>query len=58
MLQIRGIDQASSQAIYARASYTAEEIVWSARYSDQYTHDEQTGVLGINSERFHATVPE
>ena len=58
MLQIRGMDQTSSQAIYARASYTAEEIVWGARYADQYTHDEQTGVLGIHPERFHATIPE
>lgn len=58
MLQIRGIDQNSSQPIYARVSYTAEEFVWGARYADQYIQDPKTGTLGIDPERFHAAVPE
>ncbi len=58
MLQIRGMDQNSSQTIYARASYTGEEIAWGARYADQYTHDPQTGMLGIDPERFHQIIPE
>lgn len=58
MLQVRGIDQNGSQAVYARASYTTEEMVWGARFADQYDHDPSTGILGISSERFHATEPE
>ncbi len=58
MLQIRGMDQNGAQAIYARASYTTEEMAWAARFADQYTHDEKTGVLGIDKARFHMTVPE
>ena len=54
MLQIRGIDQNSSQAIYARVSYTSNEIAWNARYADQYTREPETGVLGIDAERFDA----
>lgn len=58
MLQIRGMDQNTSQIIYARASYTTDEMIWSARYEDQYTHDPDTGVLGIDEQRFHQTVKE
>lgn len=57
ILQIRGMDQNGSQAIYARASYTVDEMVWNARFADQYTHDPSTGVLGIDSARFHLTEP-
>ena len=52
MLQIRGIDQTSSQAIYARVSYTAEEIAWDAHYVNQYLRDPKTGTPGIDAERF------
>lgn len=58
MLQIRGLDQNSSQPIYARVSYTVEEFVWGARWADQYTHDEETGTLGIDRDRFHTAIPE
>ena len=57
MLQIRGMDQHSSQVIYARTSYTTDEMVWAARFADQYTQDPD-GMLGIDAQRFHLTVPE
>lgn len=56
MLQIRGMDQHTSQAVYARTSYTTGEMVWNARFADQYTHEEKTGMLGIDPERFHRTI--
>lgn len=56
MLQIRGIDQNSSQPIYARVSYTSGEIAWDARYADQYVRDPEAGVLGIDAERFDAVL--
>lgn len=56
MLQVRGIDQTSSQVIYARVSYTAEEIAWGAQYADQYVRDPQAGVLGIDADQFDAVL--
>ena len=53
IVQIRGIDQTSSQPIYARASYTVDQIAWNARYADQYVTDPESGALGIDPKRFH-----
>ena len=58
MLQIRGMDQNGSQAVYARVSYTAGEMVWGARFADQYTHDPKTGILGIDRDRFHMAIQD
>ena len=58
VLQIRAIDQRSAQAVYARTSYSADEIAWNFRYADHYVRDTVTGAVGIDPELFHATVPE
>ncbi|MGI4830416.1 MAG: ion channel [Janthinobacterium lividum] len=58
LLQVRGIDQNSSQAIYARVSYTAAEIAWNARYADHYVHDSDAGTLGIDSELFDTVISD
>ena len=55
VLQIRGIEQTGSQTIYARASYATEDMAWGASFVDQYIRDGASGMLGIDSERFHAT---
>lgn len=56
LLQIRAIDQRSAQAVYARASYIADELAWNARYADHYVTDEDTGTIGIDPARFHSTI--
>lgn len=57
LLQRKGIDQASSQTVYARVSYTAKEIVWNACYADIYMHDHQTGLLTLDLARFDSVIP-
>jgi inward rectifier potassium channel len=57
IVQVSGRDQASSQVVYARISYTADEVDWGARYVDMYRHDRGTGLLSIDMEKFDSTQP-
>lgn len=57
IVQVSGRDQASSQVVYARISYTADEIDWNSRYEDMYRHDKKTGLLNIDMEKFDSTQP-
>lgn len=57
IVQVSGTDQASSQVVYSRISYTSEDIQWNAKYTDMYRHDKGTGLLGIDLERFDCTQP-
>jgi len=57
IVQVSGSDQASSQVVYARTSYTADEVDWNARYVDMYRHDKATGLLSIDMEKFDSTQP-
>jgi len=57
IVQVSGTDQASSQVVYARTSYTVADIDWNAKYVDMYRHDKGTGLLGIDMEKFDSTEP-
>jgi inward rectifier potassium channel len=57
IVQVSGSDQASSQVVYARTSYTADEMDWNARYVDMYRHDKSNGLLSIDMEKFDSTQP-
>jgi inward rectifier potassium channel len=57
IVQVSGMDQASSQVVYARISYTSDDIDWNARYVDMYRHDKGTGLLSIDMDRFDSTQP-
>jgi inward rectifier potassium channel len=57
LLQVSGTDQASSQLVYTRISYTADDIEWGAKYAEMYIHEKRTGLLGIDMDRFDATMP-
>jgi inward rectifier potassium channel len=57
IVQVSGRDQASSQVVYARISYTAEEIAWNSRYVDMYRQDKKTGLLSIDMDKFDSTEP-
>jgi inward rectifier potassium channel len=57
IVQVSGMDQASSQVVYARISYTSDDIDWNARYVDRYRHDKGTGLLSIDMDRFDSTQP-
>jgi len=57
LVQVSATDQASSQVVYARVSYTVDEIDWNARYAHMYKHDKKTGLLGIDLDAFDHTEP-
>lgn len=55
MLQVSGTDQASSQVVYTRVSYAAEDLEWGAKYVDMYVHEKHTGLLGVDMDKFDGT---
>lgn len=57
IVQVSGTDQASSQVVYSRISYTSDDMVWNAKYVDMYRHDKSSGLLSIDMERFDTTQP-
>jgi inward rectifier potassium channel len=56
VVTVTGIDGTTSQVIYARASYLADEIHWDRRFADVLTQTED-GRLAIDYRRFHDTAP-
>jgi inward rectifier potassium channel len=56
VVTVTGIDGTTTQTIYARASYLADEIVWDRRFADVFTQTEN-GRLAIDYRRFHDTAP-
>jgi inward rectifier potassium channel len=57
LVQIRAVDQVSSQPIHARVSYAAEDLAWNARYAEVYLHDPQSGLLKVDLKKFDSVVP-
>lgn len=49
-VMLSAVDETFSQTVYARRSYTAEEIVWNARFTDIYTEPGE-GRVGIDVRR-------
>jgi inward rectifier potassium channel len=53
LILLTGIDETFSQTVHARSSYRADEIVWNARFSNMFTHDDDGHILSIDMERFN-----
>ncbi len=47
LILIRGVDEANSEQVHARASYEASQIVWGARFANMYDPP-RNGVVGID----------
>ena len=56
VVTVAGIDANTSQAVHARSSYLAHEILWGKRFADVFTQTED-GRLAIDYHRFHDTEP-
>jgi inward rectifier potassium channel len=52
LVLLTAIDETFSQAVHARSSYRAEEVVVGARFSDMFQRDEE-GLTGIDLRRIH-----
>ena len=57
VVTVTGIDETLSQAVHARTSYLAQEVVWGRRFADVFTQTED-GRLAIDYRRFHDTEPD
>jgi inward rectifier potassium channel len=57
VVTVTGIDETLSQAVHARTSYLAHEVVWGYRFADVFTQTED-GRLAIDYHRFHDTEPD
>jgi inward rectifier potassium channel len=57
VVTVTGIDETLSQAVHARTSYLAFEVVWGHRFADVFTQTED-GRLAIDYRRFHDTEPD
>ncbi len=56
VVTVTGIDETMSQAVHARTSYLAHEVLWGRRFADVFTETED-GRLAIDYRRFHDTEP-
>lgn len=57
MILLSGTDETSGQAVYARSSYVADEIVWNARFQSIYPPDGARGSLVGDISRLHDVEP-
>jgi len=53
---VTGLDETISQAVHARTSYLAHEVLWGHRFADVFTQTKD-GRLAIDYRRFHDTEP-
>jgi inward rectifier potassium channel len=54
LVLLTGIDETFSQTVHSRSSYTAEEIVWGARFGNLFARTADAQTLRVEIERFHA----
>ena len=56
VVTVTGLDETMSQAVHARASYLAHEVLWGHRFAGVFTQTKD-GRLAIDYRRFHDTEP-
>lgn len=54
LILLTGIDETFSQTVHARSSYRYDEIVWGARFTDVFEHDQDAVDLAVDISRIHA----
>ncbi|HXX63791.1 MAG TPA: ion channel [Bacteroidota bacterium] len=53
LVLITAIDETFSQTVYSRSSYTVDEVIWGAKFSDIFSLS-SSGVLSVDLHRVHA----
>lgn len=53
LILLNGVDEAFAQVVYSRTSYTADEIVWNARFTSVFSKPSVGKPVMIELERFH-----
>ncbi len=54
LILISAIDETFSQAVHARSSYGADEVLWGARFSEMFLRTDE-GLLGVDLRKIHDT---
>jgi inward rectifier potassium channel len=57
LIVLTGTDEIFSQTVHSRSSYTADEIVWNARFSDVFNRSDDSGLLTVDIKRLHQIEP-
>jgi inward rectifier potassium channel len=53
LILLNGVDEAFSQMVYSRTSYTSDEIAWNARFASVFTQHSVGRPVMVDLERFH-----
>ncbi|HTD24943.1 MAG TPA: ion channel [Terriglobales bacterium] len=53
LILLNGVDEAFSQQVYSRTSYTADEVIWNARFASVFTKHASGKPVMVDLERFH-----
>jgi inward rectifier potassium channel len=57
LVLVSGVDDTFSQAVHARSSYRAGEVVWEARFGDMFLRTEEEGLVGVDLRKLHDVEP-
>jgi inward rectifier potassium channel len=58
LILLEGVDETFSQAVQARSSYRASEVVWGAKFANIFNPPTPDGVLSIDVGRLHQIEPQ
>jgi inward rectifier potassium channel len=58
LILLTAFDESFSQTVHARSSYSAEDVVWGARFASVFNPPREDGVLSIDIGRLHEIQPE
>jgi inward rectifier potassium channel len=54
---LSGTDETFEQTVHARSSYSADEIVWNARFQSMFRPTDARARVSIDISRIHAIEP-
>ncbi len=57
LILLTGTDETSSEPVHSRSSYTADEVVWNARFASVFAEPKPGKKVTIDLERFHLIEP-
>jgi inward rectifier potassium channel len=53
LVLLNGFDETYSQTVHTRSSYTAQEIVWNARFTSIFNPPQKDGTLSVDIRKLH-----
>jgi len=57
LVLLSGVDEVFSQIVHSRTSYTANDVVWNARFAPMFDHSSTTHAVGIDVALLDEVVP-